>query len=316
MKKINVKTPGLFVVLLAVFVWIINPSLIPFINGGTRETIRSTLRETFGGGDFGALGLSLPRLFVLAAVLALMAVVYMAVRFILEKISWKGNRSRTIAGLVLNVCKYGTVLVAIFWGLSVLGVNTTAMFASVGIIGLIVGFGAQSLIEDIITGVFIIFESQFNVGDIIVLDDFRGTVVRIGVRTTVIQDGGGSMKIINNSDIRTLQNRSLDLSVAICDIAIAYEQEIPPVESLLGETLLKIRDAFPDIMTEVPVYVGVQRFEGPAVILRIVTRVHEADVFAAQRILNRELKLLFDANGIKSPFLKPVPAPILQSAEK
>jgi small conductance mechanosensitive channel len=143
------------------------------------------------------------------------------------------------------------------------------------------------------------------VGDIIVLDDFRGTVLRIGVRTTVIQDSGGSVKIINNSDIRTLQNRSLDLSLAICDIGIAYDQDILAVETLLSESLPRLRDAFPGLMVEAPACIGVQRFEGPAVILRIVAKVKEVDVYDVQRILNRELKLLFDANGVKSPFLKP-----------
>jgi moderate conductance mechanosensitive channel len=304
MKKFHWKNLILFAVLLAVFVWIVNPSLIPFISSDTRAGISNALHETFGGGGFGVLGITLPRLFTLAAVLALIAVAYMALRFILEKVRWRGSRSRTIAGLALNVCKYASVLVAIFWGLSVLGVNTTAMFASVGIIGLIIGFGAQSLIEDIITGVFIIFEGQFNVGDIIVLDDFRGTVVRIGVRTTVIQDIGGSMKIVNNSDIRTLQNRSVDKTVAICDMSISHDQDIPAVETLLRESLPKIRDTFPDLMPEIPEYVGVQRFEGPSVILRVIIRVNEVDMYAVQRILNRELKLLFAANGVKNPFVK------------
>jgi moderate conductance mechanosensitive channel len=307
MKTIGWKNLILFVALMVLFAFLVSPSLIPFISDSTRKVIEATMHEAFGGGDFGAFGLSLPRLLTLAAVLALTTAVYMAIRFVLEKYHWKGNRSRTIAGLALNVSKYGAVLVAMFWGLSVLGVNTTAMFASVGIIGLIVGFGAQSLIEDIITGVFIIFEGQFNVGDIIVLDDFRGSVIRIGVRTTVIQDTGGSMKIINNSDIRTLQNRSMDLSVAICDIAIAYDQDIPVVEDLLGEALPKIRDAFPDIMKDVPAYIGIQRFEGASVVLRIVVKVLETNVYTAQRILNREVKLLFDANGIRNPFPKSVP---------
>jgi small conductance mechanosensitive channel len=305
MKKSGVKNLTLFAILLVVFFWCVNPSLIPFVGDETRAILRASLGEAFGSGEVGTFGLSLPRLLTLLAVLALTASSYMAARFILGKIKWKGNRSRTIAGLALNVCKYAAVLVSIFWGLSVLGVNTTVMFASVGIIGLIVGFGAQSLIEDIITGVFIIFESQFNVGDIIVLDDFRGTVLRIGVRTTVIQDSGGSVKIINNSDIRTLQNRSLDLSLAICDIGIAYDQDILAVETLLSESLPRLRDAFPGLMVEAPACIGVQRFEGPAVILRIVAKVKEVDVYDVQRILNRELKLLFDANGVKSPFLKP-----------
>ena len=126
---------------------------------------------------------------------------------------------------------------ALVWGLTILGVNTGAVLAGVGIVGLIIGFGAQSLIEDIITGTFIIFENQYSVGDIIVLDDVRGTVRSIGVRTTVIEDDGGNLKVVNNSDIRNFQNRSRNTSLAIIVCAVSYDTDLRKLEQLMLDKL-------------------------------------------------------------------------------
>ena len=146
---------------------------------------------------------------------------YTVIKFILLSIGKKGDRARTVTELLISTVRYLAVIAALVWGLSILGVNTTAVLAGIGIIGLIIGFGAQSLIEDIITGAFIIFEGQYHIGDIIVLDDFRGVVRSVGVRTTTIEDTGGNLKVVNNSDIRNFQNRSRKLSLAVCDVDVA-----------------------------------------------------------------------------------------------
>ena len=134
--------------------------------------------------------------------------IYTLLKSLLTLVSDRSERSKTVTSMLIGMLKYIAVIAAVVWGLSILGVHTTAVLAGVGILGLVLGFGAQSLIEDIITGIFIIFEGQYDIGDIIILDDFRGIVRNIGVRTTVIEDAGGNLKIVNNSDIRNLQNRS------------------------------------------------------------------------------------------------------------
>ena len=141
-------------------------------------------------------------------------VINLVVKWIIQYFGKKSMRAQTIANLLAGTFHYLIVIIGVVWGLAILGVNTTAVLAGIGIVGLILGFGAQSLIEDIITGAFIIFEGQYVNGDIIILDDFRGTVRNIGVRTTTIEDAGGNLKIVNNSDIRNFQNRSRNRSVA------------------------------------------------------------------------------------------------------
>ena len=121
--------------------------------------------------------------------------------------------------------------------LKTLGVDTTAILAGIGILGLIVGLGAQPLIADIIAGLFIVFENVFEVGDIIVVDGFRGTVDDIGIRTTKIEDVGGNIKVINNADIKTLVNMTQALSVANCEMSIEYGESLERVEAILAEAL-------------------------------------------------------------------------------
>ena len=97
---------------------------------------------------------------------------------------------------------YAAVLVGIVWCLSAIGVNLSTIFASIGIVALIIGFAAESLTADVITGVLLVFEDEFKVGDIVEINGFRSTVTGIGVRVTSIRDAGGYIKIVNNSDIR------------------------------------------------------------------------------------------------------------------
>ena len=241
---------------------------------------------------------------ILTLVLAICVVwlIYTVIKLLLRLIGKRGGRAETVTQLITGVLKYLAVIVAVIWGLSILGVNTAAVLAGVGIIGLIIGFGAQSLIEDIVTGLFIIFEGQYTIGDIIILDDFRGIVRSIGVRTTVIEDNGGNLKIVNNSDIRNLQNRSRNASLAICNVSVSYKTDMKKLEAVLREGLPPMLSAHRDLYLSAPRYLGVQELGDSGVALRIVADVREEDVFIGQRQLNRDIKVLFDEKGIEIPF--------------
>ncbi|MEG1322335.1 MAG: mechanosensitive ion channel family protein, partial [Ruthenibacterium sp.] len=158
------------------------------------------------------------------------------------------------------------------------------------------------LIGDIITGIFIIFEGQYNIGDIIILDGFRGTVKEIGIRTTRLLDAGGNVKIVNNSDVRNMQNLSHNLSVVLCDIGISYDADLLRVEDVITAALPAITRASDGLFPQPIVYLGVEELAPSAVVLRVMGSVQEADIFVAQRYLNRAMKLLFDANNIDIPY--------------
>ncbi|MBR3474539.1 MAG: mechanosensitive ion channel family protein [Oscillospiraceae bacterium] len=242
------------------------------------------------------------QLLTLVLALAIVWLVYKLVKLILGALARKGGRTQTVVNLVSGLLKYIAVIIAVVWGLSILGVNATAVLAGVGIVGLILGFGAQSLIEDIITGAFIIFENQYSVGDIIILDDFRGTVRNIGVRTTVIEDAGGNLKVVNNSDIRNFQNRSRNNSVALVLVAVAYSTDLRKLEMLLQDRLPALKAEHPDLYLTVPRYLGVEELADSGVNLKFAVDVTEENIFAAQRMLARDLKNLFDDYGVEIPF--------------
>ena len=180
--------------------------------------------------------------------------------------------------------------------------GTANVGAFVGIIGLILGFGAQSLIEDVITGLFIIFEGKYMIGDIIVLDDFRGTVRDIGVRTTTIEDAGKNLKVVNNSDIRNFQNRSRNSSYAACEVSVSYDTDLRQLEKILSENLPAMYEAHKDIYLAAPRYLGVSELADSGVNIKFVVEVREQDIFTAQRALTRDVRILFADKGIEIPF--------------
>jgi len=298
MKKKIIQT----VIILALLAFLLIPSLNPFLDDAGKAAVTAQLQDTFGG-LFGGAGMLTPaRLISAAAIILLVWLVCSIVIWSLKWLEGKHSRSRSMTGLFVSLVKFLGFIVGGVWALSILGVNLTGIFASLGVASLIIGFGAQSLIEDAVTGIFIIFEGQYQVGDIIVLDGFRGTVKHIGIRTTCIQDTGGNQKIVNNSDIRNIQNRSKCSSIAVCDLSISYDTDIREVEKVLAATLPKLHAKYSKLFLAAPRYLGVESLGESSVVLRIVADVAEEDFFLGYRTLNREMKLMCDANNIEIPF--------------
>ena len=291
-------------ILIVILLFLFNPNWIPFLSAETRTEVSNLLQSTFLQTDAadGYPLFSWPKIITILAIVALIWLIATVLKLILGVIYKKQERRRTVTELLLSLIKYAAVLVGVIWALTVAGVNIVGLLAGVGVIGLALTFGAQSLLEDVITGIFIIFEGQYKVGDIIVLDSFRGVVKHISVRTTTIEDAGGNLKIINNSDIRNLQNRSANASVVICDLGVPYEARITDVELVLKRELPKILNRNPELFTEAPYYAGVQELGASAVIVRVLAKVEERNIFVAQRALNRELKIICEQNNINIPY--------------
>ena len=295
---------GVAVILLAVAV-LVKPELLFFLNEGQQAVIARFQQTYFtqhmpvqaGEGGFDPLSLA-----ALALLVGECWVVGILVKLVNDRLKLKSRHAETIKSLVCNCLKYAVVIYGIVFGLSILGVNMVAVIASLGVLGLIVGFGAQTLIEDVITGLFIIFEGQFHVGDIVTIDNYRGTVTGIGIRTTQITDAGGNIKVINNSDIRTLVNLSEVASVAVADVGISYDADLLYAEKVIKDLLEELPGMYPGIFHDKPVFAGVQDLADSAVILRVSAQVDEPNIYSARRILLRELKLSLDRAGIEIPF--------------
>jgi small-conductance mechanosensitive channel len=235
------------------------------------------------------------------AIIVFMWIIVVLLRGLITILSRKGHRSETVGNLLKSIIKYGSVVIALFLILSAWGVQTPTLLASAGILGLALSFGAQSLIEDVIAGLFIIFESQFELGDVVQIHDFRGTVIELGIRTTKFEDINGDIKILNNSDIRGAINTSSHLSPAICDVSISYGEDLLKVEEIIKANLNRIKTNIPDI-SEGPYYRGVQSLAESSVVIRIYAKAFESKKYQVVRDLNRQMKLIFDENKIKIPF--------------
>lgn len=232
--------------------------------------------------------------------LILIVVIYAVsklLRLIFKKMMQKSNRAKTVITLLDGIIKYGAAIALIFLVLQACGVNTAAIWESVGVITLIVGLGAQSLIADIIAGVFIIFEDEYSVGEIVSIDDFRGTVSEIGIRATKILDMAGNIKIINNSDIKNVVNLSRELSLAVVDCEFPYDVPLEFVEKLLRDHLEDFKASIPAIV-EGPFYKGVSGYGSSNVAVKLVAKCSEENRYQVQRDLLREYRQLFVQNGI------------------
>ncbi len=216
----------------------------------------------------------------------------------------KSHRTRSIISLVCSLAKYVAFIVILCWGLTIIGVNITAIIASIGVLALIVGFSAESLIADIVTGTFMLLENQYNVGDIVEVNGFRGIVTAIGIRTTCITDSGDNVKIVNNSEMKNILNRSDNSSKAVGDISIPYETDLPKLEKAIPALMAEIYKANTDTLKSEPQYLGVQALEASGILLRFVAEVDEKNIFSAGRLLNRELLLGFKKLGVECPYTR------------
>ncbi len=292
-------------VILLILLMLNFPKLCFFLNASQQEALKKFTDTYFGGfmplkSETG--GFDFMRLVALVLMILGCWAVYRIILWLFSLIRPKGRRAETVKGLVVNIIRYAIVIFAVVFGLNILGADILTVIASLGILALVVGFGAQSLIEDMIAGFFILFEGRFYVGDIISVDGFRGEVKTIGIVSTQISDAGGNIRIINNSDIRVLTNLSEVSSVAVSVVSIAYGADLLKAEKVINEMLQTLPERYPQYYPKPPRYVGVETLNSSSVDLKVIADVEEKNIYMARRTLNRELKLALDAGGIEIPF--------------
>lgn len=213
------------------------------------------------------------------------------------------RRSRTIVKLLHSVLSYVVYFSAIIAILSALKIQVMGLLAGAGIAGLAIGFGAQSLVKDVITGFFIILEDQFGVGDYIRLNAAEGTVVEIGLRTTKIKGSTGEQYIIPNGLITDVINYSVNNSKAIIDMQVAIDADIEKVENLVTNYLKTLPEQFEELI-DVPSFLGVQNVVGTEVTIRIIAETKPLQHYGIARVIRRDVKDLLDKNGIPMAYPK------------
>lgn len=211
------------------------------------------------------------------------------------------RRARTLASLLKNLITYGVFFLAGLMILQVFGVNTSAILASAGILGLAVGFGAQNLVRDIISGFFILFEDQFAVGDYVEAGGVEGVVEENGLRICKIRSWTGQLHIIPNGEIKKVTNYNRGHMMAVVTVGIAYEEDIDRTIEVLKRECEAAKGDIPALL-EVPVVQGVTALADFSVNIRTVARTVPGEQWAIQRELLRRFKNALDREGIEIPY--------------
>lgn len=231
---------------------------------------------------------------IICCVLAVTLIIQKILQLLSQALTAKGE---TICRLLNNFVKYASGVILLYYCFALFGVDTKTLLASAGIIGLMISLGAQKLVSDVLAGLFIIFEGEFRVGDIVTIDGTRGTVIEIGIRTTKIQDGNNNIKVISNSAISGVVNMTSQHSVASCSYNFSSKESLENIEAILKEALPEIRKRIPKAIKG-PTYDGVSSIENGKITIGVSAHCSENDRGDVMKQINREIKLLFEQHGI------------------
>ncbi len=238
--------------------------------------------------------------FALTAVLILILLTAIAVRFVrymlvlLTQVS--SSSAETYFRLMRSAVEYLSVIIVGYTAMQMLGANMTALITTTGAMTLLVGMGAQDLTADIIAGLFLMFEAEFQVGDVIDVKGTIGTVKEIGLHATKLIDEDNNILIINNSDIRNLINRTQNSSFIFVTFALSMDVPIHELEEIFKEELPKLKAKYPQLLSE-PYFKGADNFSGGEMECTVAAETNESDRVTMERILNREIqKILKDHN--------------------
>lgn len=208
------------------------------------------------------------------------------------------QRANTIRIVILNVIKYSIVVLVLLAILANFGVNVKSIVAGLGITTAILGLAFQDLAKDLIAGISIITENQFEVGDIVEYDGFMGEVVFLGLKTTRIKDYRGAVKIIANHKLDTIINYSLNNYLAIVDLRISYNENPDKVSTALEEIQQELNGKVPNATGDIQIW-GLDDFEDSNMRYRVVVETKSQEHYAAQRFLRSEFKKRLDKRNIK-----------------
>lgn len=233
--------------------------------------------------------------------------IYIIFKFFLKKgFKIKKNvtkKQKTIYSLISNIVKYFIIIVAFLMILDVFGVDTKTLVASLGVLGLVVGLALQDILKDFISGIFIIFENQYCLGDTISVNGFKGEVISLGLKTTKIRCYTGEIKIFSNRNVSEVINYSQMSSLAIIDVGVSYKEDYDHVEKVVNNLLKKLNKekTIPKVIGDISL-LGINKLGDSSVEVRIVAETEAMENFAVERLLRKEIKKCFDTENIKIPY--------------
>lgn len=214
------------------------------------------------------------------------------------------QRANSLGGLAVSVVSVTIVASALIMVLSELGLELAPLLAGAGIVGLAVGFGAQDLVKDFLSGVFMLLEDQFGVGDIIDVGGNTGVVEAISLRSTRLRSIDGTLWHVPNGDIRQVGNRSQEWARALFDVDVSYDTDVDVALSIIGKVVedLSQDPEFSENFLEEPTVVGVMALGSDAVTLRAMAQVVPGKQWVLGREYARRIKRAFDTANVEFPF--------------
>lgn len=240
--------------------------------------------------------------FIYSLITIAIAVFAIAISNFLVKITTlKGKKAKTVGSLVYSLIKYIIIILAIAFILGAWGVDVASIVAGLGVLTLVIGLGCQSLIQDIVSGLFIVFDDYFDVGDMIIVDGFRGYVESIGLRTVKLNDKCGNIKSITNSAITTCVNLSRSPNLIYINFHISYNEDLERVEGIMAKEMEYINKNLPQL-TDPLVYKGIDGYDDAGVMLAFGATCKAEYRFQVGRDLRREIYLALKRNDIQIPY--------------
>lgn len=212
------------------------------------------------------------------------------------------KRANTLRAILKSVLQYVVYFVAAITILDELNVPIAAVLSAAGILGLAVGFGAQNLVKDVITGFFILFEDQFAVGEYVEIEGVGGIVEDVGLRVTKLRDWGGQLHIIPNGKITMVTNHNRGNMRALVEVSVAYEEDINRVLTVLNGVTAQMATEYQEVLTEGPKVQGIWKLGETEVVIRIVARTKPMEQWGIEMEIRRRVKETFDREGIKIPY--------------
>lgn len=211
------------------------------------------------------------------------------------------RRRNTMISLLHNIIRYAVYFIYILMTLQILGFHIETLLAGAGIAGVAIGFGAQSLIKDVLTGFFILFEDQYGVGDSVQINQFSGTVIHIGLRITRVQAWTGEIEIIPNGQITTVTNYSKSNSIAVIDISVSYDTDIPYATAVMKSVMDQLKNENENIVGSVAV-LGVLSLNASDISLRATAECVPTKQSGVERMARQKIKEAFDREKIEMPY--------------
>jgi len=218
------------------------------------------------------------------------------------------QRTETMGSLLKSVSTGLILAVAIVTSLSTIGIDIAPIVASAGIVGVALGFGAQNLVKDFLSGIFMILEDQYGVGDTVDLGEATGTVEAVSLRITRLRDVNGTVWYVRNGEILRVGNQSQNWARTVLDVTVSYDADLDTVQKILQDvaTTTYENEQFHDVIIEAPEVWGVERFDKDGVVVRVVLKTAPAQQWLVARAMRQRIKAEFDRAGITMPTTFPV----------